>query len=432
MNSKHILLSIAALVLLVIGYFWFINHFEEVEKIRWRGLQGKAKTDEFYIAERFLREKGLDVTRTKTLNPVKETIEPYQTIFMGKTKYALTPTETTALLNWTREGNTLILQGQESDSNFVADKLSQSKSLLDQAGITVTDCSDDACQCQQNDTDDEVEKVATDKDNKTPKTRKNNETIDDKLDKLLSNDDDEDTETLIANGQLITLGELYHYYQYKVTGDSQKTFSQKGNCGKELYAVFKYGKGHLVIYSNNYDIFSTGTYWSELFDENHATYLYWLLHQGGEPKRILWYESQAFPSALTIIWQYWGFTVVMALILILAWIWRHSPRFGSLRVENKMKSLSIARHLHATGQFYYNSEAKNTLLESCYEQVEMEITKHIPMKNRLTQEQLIEKIATLTNVSVKKIAPIVYRQQPNSEAEFIAITQTINQIRKKL
>lgn len=440
MNSKAIALIIVAVILSAIGYIWFINNFEEVEKIKWRGIQGKAQADKFYVAEEFLRKKGLDVTRTKTLNPVNKTIAPYHTIFMGKTKYALTPTETQALLKWTQDGNTLIVQGQKSDDNFITDKLTQSKGLLEQAGITVKYCGNDECECKQSDDIEYAEKVPADNNDNDKKNTADNETIDDKLNKLLSLEEKKETDSFIANGQPIILNKYYSSYQYKTTGNTKKLLSQKGNCGKEMYAVFQYGQGKIIVYSQNQEFFHTDNlrrfsyldFWDTVFNNNNATYLYWLLHQNGDPQRILWYESQTFPSVVTIIWQYWRPTVIMLLILILAWVWRYSPRFGSLLVESETKSLSIARHLHATGQFYYDSNAKDILLASCFEHIENHIAKRVPMANQLSTEKLIEKIATLTDLPMGKVAQVVYRRIPNTEAEFIEITQIINHIREKL
>ncbi|PID33608.1 MAG: hypothetical protein CR955_01695, partial [Thiotrichales bacterium] len=308
---------------------------------------------------------------------------------------------------------------------------------LEQAGITTSYVEYDKNKCKRSDETDNEEK--TDNDN-NDSNKTDNETIDDKLNQLLSVEEANDTVSFEANGQPIMLDKTYLDFHYKATGNTKKIVSQTADCGYEIYAVFQYGQGKIVTYSQDQAFFHTDNLrrffyidvWDTIFNDNNATYLYWLLHQGGDPQRILWYESQTFPSVVTIIWQYWRTTVIMLLILILAWVWRYSPRFGSLLVESETKSLSIARHLQATGQFYYDSNSKDILLASCYEQLEKHITKRVPLANQLSQEKLIEKIATLTDIPMEKIAQVMYRTTPNTEAEFIAITQIINHIREKL
>ncbi|PID66145.1 MAG: hypothetical protein CR975_04450 [Gammaproteobacteria bacterium] len=428
MKRNHaILLTIATLVLVLLGYFWFINHYKRVERIRWQGLQGQAKQDDWYITERFLRAKGLHVTRKKHMHQLRQTLkQPYHTLFMGRTKYILTPEEIKQLLQWVSQGHKLIVAGQVSDDTAIAGQQNQVKNLLAQAGIIVNDCADAACECQPS--DEKVDKAAADSGDDDTKPL----SIEAKIDQLLTVKKNRHTVTFTAGRQPLTLRKSNFYHYTAAGGKAEKISSQQGSCREELYSLFSYGQGKMVVYSQQPEIFSSGNRNNNILSYHNGSYLYWLLHQGGNPKQILWYEIKTLPDALSVLWRYWHLTLMVALMLLLAWIWRYSPRYGPLLIENQSESLSIARHLRATGQFYYRSDNKQVLLDSCYEQLAMDITRHLPMAKQLSKDKLIEKLALLTRLPANDIEPIIYHHQPNTDIDFIKTTQLINKIRKKL
>lgn len=435
-RSTALVVGVLLLLISVLGYVWFTSQYERIEGNRWQGFQGKAKNDKFYIAERFLREKGLEITRKKYIGHLNQVLnDSYQTLFISDTKRVLGSNQIQQLLTWVSQGHQLIVETQQTDYSFISDKLSiaeNTKGLLEQAGIVVTHCERDECmQCKNK----QAPKVQQEKTPPQNDEVNNAMTIDEKINRLLEVEKDNFSVTFIANHQPITLNQR-NFHRYAANGGkAHKLSSQKGHCEEELYSVFTYGKGKIVVYTQSIDIFSSKPRWGKhdsIFSYNNATYLYWLLHQGGMPKHILWYEIESFPSAGMILWRYWHLTLIMALVLLLAWIWRYSQRYGTLIKNDESNTLSITRHLQATGQFYYNSEAKQTLLNSCYEQLEADIALHIPMAKRLSKPELVGKVAIMTELSAEEIKPVIYRQQPDNEIEFIQLTQLIKNIRKRL
>lgn len=467
MSSKRLfMISLAALVLIAIGVVFFFSRYHYVEKVIWYGYQGKAKFDPYYLTEQFLQRKGYHITRQRNYATLdKKTLnQQYDTLFLSNSGHTLSPAQITVVLDWVKNGGSLLVAaGEKNYSNDDADndiehmptqadinanpallsRTDEGSPLLTQAGVAAVYCHADDCICPQktdthlkdeeNDMLDEIFGDYLD-------TKPNDEphTIAEKADQLLNVEPHRRDTRIKLDGQTLLHSHHRASILYALPGhDTQRLYQQSAYCYGDLFAVFAHGQGRIVVYDNSpMDFSSTKRWWEQppLFTHHHATYLDALLQvsapHGG--KRILWYESAVYPSIWAFTWRYGAFAVVAAVLLLLAWVWQNSRRFGPLLVEDKRRSLSMQRHLLASGRFYYQQEQQNTLIANTYEQLERAIARRIPAPTRLSKTALIEKLAEKTALPANDIAEVMARRYPQTDADFTRLMYLINLIQQRL
>lgn len=453
MNKNVILITLGVVLLAAVGAVWFFATHHQVTSNEWKGLQGPAKYDKYYIAERFLQQKGLQVTREETYARMNdEAIDHrYDTVFLSNSGRTMSEAQRKTLLDWVANGGHLVIQGETANytdwgedtdnaQRFEA-KAQSNRDLLSQAGIAVADCENDICrECRTSEeagqridaVSEAVSHLSGDQDY---------ETDEEKADELLRVDSASyNNSTIELNGKKLVLGNSDRHGLFAHGGKAKKIFSQPASCTGDLFALFTYGRGQITVYNQSTDAFSNRIGWwgrsNSIFGYHNATYLYYLLtaaDQSGQSKqRILWYESETYPGIWGLVWQYWRYAAIAAVALLLAWIWRNTPRFGSLLVEDERKGLTLNRHLRATGQFYYQNDGKSLLASACYEQLDKDIARHIPLAKRLSQRQLAEKIADKTGLAAAVVNEVLERRYPQSDNEFTQLIYTIQQIRNRL
>lgn len=437
--TRSLWLLIATVVFAVtfvfFGRMWFMENYHPVQYTRWQGLQGKAEYDEFYIAENFLRRKGVTVVRKKNYNRLeRDNIDKFNTIFLSNTGSTLSRLQIKLLLMWVERGNKLIVEGKVPDyivsyqtvDNSMHSYNVNARNLLGIAGIGVSVYAKDKCapitqQFYNAKTD---AKVLFDK-----------TLVDASVDDLLAINRKRYTVSFKANNEILLLNQR-RYFQYNaVAYRDTKIEGKKGHCQEELYATFAYGKGTIVTYTQHPDIFSSSPRWGRhdsIFSYHNATYLYWLLNLQGDPGKVLWYETDIYPSVWTVLWEHWHFAVIFGVLLVVAWVWFHAYRFGSLISEDERKVLSMNRHISATGEFYYNSGNKNVLVDSCYAQLNQHIERYIPMAQYMSKVLLSEKIAAMTGVPLPHVERVLTYEYPVDDVEFVQLIRVINEIRKLL
>lgn len=476
-RNQMLLLGGGFITLLMLFLFYFLNNYRYIEENVWRGLQGEAQGDRYYLAEQFLTQKGYAVTRQKNYARLQGSdLTDYDTLFFTNDARTLSQTQMTAVLDWVKKGGHVVIYAgapayeNDASSRPQGDSLFEPTNnrinlLLKQSGISVVRCSGDDCECpemkqsrppggacgapdseanedatpEEKALQAEIEAILNSKNNDNNNENKieesNRPSIDEAIDALIAVEHDRYTTTFRLGGKTLTLYERSTDWLYAdKDGTAQLDFVQAARCYGDIFAVFSVGGGKISVYNLDYDYFSNQVWWKggeAIWSYHNATFLDALL-QIGNGKRVLWYESGVYPNIWSFVRQYGMFAVMTALLLLLAWIWRHSRRFGSLIVEDKRQGLTLERHLRATGQFYYQNEQTNTLLQHCYERLDTAIATRIASPKRLKRTELAEKIAEKTGLPAETIANVLARRYPKTDSEFTQLIYTINQIQQRL
>lgn len=440
--SRSGIALLVGLVILILAVFgvWFLMTHERIKDVHWRGLQGDAKYDHYYLTERFLTKKGITVTRKTYYDDLDANLidNEYETILLTNSGMTLSQSQIESLLSWVSDGHQLVLSlpafDEFMDNDCQNRSLITSRHLLTIAGIDAKSCNDEDCPetCKSDNAD--ANKVDTTL--ASTLSNSTDDSVENRLNQLLAVDKKNYQGRLLAGDTPILLADN-HQAIFSTTDETvQHLTTQTDQCGNYRYGLFAYGRGYLVVYAQDPQIFSSRSRWfafnHRIYDLHHASYLYWLLSQKGQPARLLWFERDRHPGLWTLIWQHWSYALIVMLVLIGFWVWRYSLRFGSLIVEDERKTLSIHRHLTASGEFYYKGEAKQAMVDYCYEQLLNDVYRHIPTGKQLSTTQLAAKIAQLTGLPALQIENVLDRKRLSTDTQFIHLTRMMNEIRKRL
>lgn len=455
MTGRNLWAIIGVVALLGIALLWFLMTFEQREKVHWIGLQGDAKTDNYYVAERFLQAKGIKVTRETTYTRLNQSSDfnGYDTVFFSNKGKTLTQPQINTLLIWVEQGGQLVINSRENyllNQNNDTDKLTAINDIdfLKTAGIAVSDCRLDtegkrSCpdHCQSMADQEETEKTEA-RDNEQRKPLNQTQRLDNRLDKRLdkrlaitSSQKPKGYSTFNVDGKIIQR-RWSHYKQtlFAYQGRATPQWIQPAYCRGDLFAVFNYGKGNIVVYQEPQQTFTNSgyEYSDNILSDHNATYLYYLLNAAQTAKNILWFERDTYRNAWEIVWDYGFYALLTAVLLVLAWAWKNGRRFGPLIAVDERETLSLKRHLRAMGDFYLKHDKRNVLIANCYEQLDQAIAKAIPIAATLTKNELAESINEKTEVPLVQIHRVLARRYPEDDAAFSQLIQTINEIRKRL
>ncbi len=441
MNKFSTLIAaVVAVVLVVVIAVYFRSTHHYVENNRWRGLQGKARTDGFWLAEQFLKQKGYDIQRQSSYARLSQAdLNNVDTVFFSNDARTLSERQAKLLGDWVRAGGHVVINRPINALKALKESTASSKPapFFSQTGLQVNLPKNKKCTLTANEKyhigeDDYHEAVEVLIKNATQdKTLKSDA---EKVDALMAENAD-DSSSYTVNGAPLSLNFSYGAVTSS-RGKAQRLYHLPAKCAGDVFSVFSLGRGRITVYSLPPIFFSThnALFLERFWHNDNATLLDMLLQTGNNEKkpRVLWFERAVYPSALSLLWQYWAFALLTAGLLLLAWVWRHSRRFGSLLVEDQRQGLTLARHLRATGRFYYQNDKKNILLQHCYERLDRTIARRISSHKRLQRGALAEKIAEKTGLSTAIIADVLAHNYPHSDSEFTQLIYYINEIQRRL
>lgn len=460
-NSRLVWVSAGVVIVLIVAIVVFFSNYRYVEEVMWRGFQGKAKTDHYYLTEQFLTKKGYAVTRERSYARMgEETLnDNYDTLLLTSSGRTLSALQVTAIVDWVAAGGALVVGSGEAsyelsfaddiptqkdidDNPKLLDVTGQHNPLFQQLGIAVTVCDSDACKCPDYDSQEDIEKADALLDAIVDDTNALPKTPEEEADELLRVENARWHSEVNVGNQTLSVNQQRAPLLY-ITPDTPRTSTRiadaKAYCYGDLFASFKHGNGHVTLYTASPRQFSSARSWwgkPPLFSEHHATYLDALLQMGNDHstggKRVLWYESAVYPSIWATLWRYGAFALVVAALLLLAWIWQNSRRFGPIIADNPHAGLSMKRHLLASGRFYYAQQQQNKLIQHCYEQLDSVIARRIPSYKSLNKATLAAQIAEKTDLSPIAIADVLARRYPQTDADFTRLINLINRIQQQL
>lgn len=418
--------SLALIVVISIGTFVFFSHYHYVESVIWQSFKGKAKTDPYHLTEQFLTRKGYQVTRHRSYARLNDnTLEKgYDTLFFTNNGHTLNEAQITTVLDWVNHGGHVVLAASEENT------------LLNHAGIRVKNCPTDKCACSTN-TEEQVDQQANAiLEAVTDSLSNNTQTPEEKADQLLSINHVTDSSRISVGKETLYI-DVRHApsIQTLPDTDTRRIYRQNALCYGDLFALFSHGEGYISIYGSSPRHFATvKRWWSDppLLIQHHASFLDLLLQLGGNGKRVLWYESAAYQSIWELLWRYGRFALVAAALLLLAWIWQHSRRFGPLLVEDPRAGLSMQRHLLASGRFYYRQQQQSKLLQHSYDALDTAIARRIPSAKRLSKPTLAQQLSAKTGLSPDDILTVLARRYPQTDTEFTHLVHLINRIQQSL
>lgn len=366
------------------GMYWFLSNFELVEERYTTSEEEEARRNEYLAAERFLWLNGIETASMGLAQLLGDMPSTDQVIFVPdhRASEALTTERQEMLYEWISGGGHLILEAHEL---WDEESESSGDEFLDAFGV-------------------QLHYRAVEKEGGAA----------------------EYIETGFAGfGERLRIDFIPDYHL--VDGEEIAYGGIKGEAGFHLLQ-FAVGNGLLTVLSDDrvWCNCKIGRY-------DHAIFLYNLIIgdlKGGKP--TLWIvRNLEFPSLMELIWKHAAYVVMSTTLLIIMLLWAAYNRFGPQLVLNHQIRRSLVEHMDACGRYHWQQSRAQSLLQAMREQLVQMSEKRHPRWRQISRREQLVWLAQRSKVSQKLLSKAL-EDQPESEAEFTQIIQTIQRLRKTL
>jgi hypothetical protein len=333
----------AGLILLLgLGaYLYFNHHFERVEHWVETGWQGEAARNPLLAAQRLLRRLGWEAYTLRSLPLEQLSLDPQDSLLLWQEYETLPPPLSQSLLEWVKEGGHLFLSSNEVEEDAESEENDSDSSDLEQAE------SADFLLRSLRVTLHRVHEI-------------------------------DNTEEIILDNVEADLLEFEWQEQWVQVNFSPRYYLLHHNvlahtlvkADKGAYVLqVPWGRGQVTIFSDLFfmDNDNIGAY-------DHALFLHQILQLQRPPHKIwLLFPDVNLPSLWHLLWAWaWAF-ISSSVILISAWLWSVSGRFGAIMPPPPSARRQILEHLEASGYFLWHhgqsAHLHATVIRAVYERL---------------------------------------------------------------
>ena len=147
---------------------------------------------------------------------------------------------------------------------------------------------------------------------------------------------------------------------------------------------------------------------------------------------VVFLSEELHASLLDLIWQYGSPAVVLALLLIVAALWRNTIRFGPLEAQLDPSRRSLAEQIRGTGQFAFRVGGGQALHAAMVRALFDAARLRVPHYDRLSQTDRIAAIARLADVDAEALAETVHFHGRRTRHEFKHAVALLDRARSRL
>lgn len=364
-NRAAIIVPILALGLAV-GLFFIL--FERVEQEFDLAPDGEVLRNPLWVAEAFLKEKGLEVESPGSFIPSSEMPPQNGVLINVSSRDSFGEKNLTILLDWVENGGHLIVSARgETDP------------ILDHLGVELTK-------------DGEVGQA-----------------------EVRFGEEEHTYKLGLANIFRFDCG--IEFDGVTLQDENGYTYTFDYYLGEGLISVFSDTR----FLENGF-----------LDEHDHAAFLWRLVNQTnkGAPVWIVWNET--FPSIWSLLWKYAWMCVLSLLGLIVIYLWHRIPRMGPIAADPSPDRRSLMEHVAAAGRFYWRRHQGSLLVASTREAMMEQLHRRRPDWLALDQNQLAERLAECSGIEVAKVKKFLAKGADPDAATFLEQINVIETIRRSL
>ncbi len=367
------------------GGYWFLTNFEQVEESYTTSEEEEARNNRYLAAERFLSLHGMQTESKGMAQLVDDMPATNQVVFVPdhRASESLTSERQEVLHDWMSDGGHLILVAHDV---WDEEKGSSGDEFLDAFGI-----------------------------------QKHLHTVE-----AGAAEPGAYIETRFAGyGDNLKVSFIPHYYM--VDSEEAAYAAIQGDVGYHLLQ-FAVGNGLLTVLSDDW-------IWCncKIGKYDHAIFMHNLIVSDvTEGVSKLWIiRDLQFPSLLALIWKHAPYVVLIFGVLIIVILWAAYNRFGPPLVVNHQVRRSLVEHLDACGRYHWQQNRAQALLQALREQLVQVAEKRHPRWRQISRLEQLVWLAQRSKLSQQLLSRTL-DYQPETEAEFTQIVQTIQRLRKTL
>lgn len=367
--------AILLTVLIGSGGYWFYQNFALVPEKISIGFQGEARYNSLLAAERFLNTKA---SPAKSMAGLAGLPPSNGTLVMPTQPYELGPQQAGALLGWVRAGGHLIVVPAAS----AADNKTGQDWLLSGLGVRSV--------------------------NNPARAR----------------------EPFVPTNVDIPAASDFMQVSFKpcttLEQRGTKTYSAgAGDMGGHMLR-YRLGTGFLTVLSDA-DFMHNGS----IGRYDNAAFLWYLTHYQRQGEIWLIYSGDMPP-----LWKWLGMNawtvLVSAALLLVAWLWSGSRRFGPVRAAAPLARRRLLDHIEASGRFLWQQGQRAKLLNGARAALLRMLEARHPALAGLPAGEVAAHLAALSNSTPGAIQKALFDRYAPNEYEFTEAISLLETIRKTL
>ncbi len=200
-----------------------------------------------------------------------------------------------------------------------------------------------------------------------------------------------------------------------------------GDLGTHLLTI-AHGAGRITAATDDY--FLSNDFAGDL---DHAELAVRLARMGGRSGPVWIVFSEEWPGLWSQARKYATPVMLSLALLIAAWLWRASLRFGPLRPAPSGERRRWMEHLEAVGRYHWRHDRGRTLVEAARASVAGSLTRRRPGWARLPIRDRARHLSELTGLTTLQAAAALDASvYPREENHFATTIARLERIRKAL
>lgn len=408
MTRRIVWSLVAALALVVLVGYWFLQNFEQVPQTQWEGPQKEARRNAHLALERLFARLDRPIEHIKS--PVRlDALAPNGVLMLDNNRRRnVDPARAQHLLEWVNGGGYLI----------VAAEYGSDDPLLKLLGVTPCREAPKRCTFTANTADDSGDEGDDWEDEEsTPAPPTGNKT---------------ENAAQAVNVILPDSNVRYVYgYRYPLDGllasTPAPTWTAGGNASEAPVLHFAWGRGQITVVDN---LRFLGNW--QLGEPDHAE-LIWALVTRYQPSGPVYLASHMeYPT----LWQWLAESAWMALIsgglLIGLWLWRIVPRFGGWLPPTETERRDLLQHLAAIGRSVWREGGLAHWLTVVRQPLRQRIALRHPHLARMETNRQNTVLAGMADCAATEVRAALMPGTAPTPAEFTRAMQTLQKLDQQL
>jgi len=382
---------------------------EEEIKRRTVGYKGKAKSNPFLAAERFLTEQGKNASSEHGLGRLD-----YETgtLFLPPTSIN-TVGRAKRLMAWVSEGGHLVLmlEGGEMGGNDFSVAPSASFWSNEEPSDGVAHICDEL-NVKYEKTDEVVVTTST-------------MDIDD-----WEAMDEKDRVLLYSETSKINLGDgemAVHYWTgsaFKSGRRSMRDYASedsKGEDNEHHFLSLTHDMGRVSFVSDARPFRSRYLGYAD-----HAKFLATLVDLS-RPGKVI-FSSGDGDGFFAMVWRHFKMAVLGLLAVVVFWLWRHLPRYGPEQDIGDGSTREFSDQLRGIGRFLWHHKRDDTLLGA----LRATVNRRLSLHPGISHEGIFEQLAETTALPVESVIEAMTREHITEPSVMVRVTKNLQEILKHI
>jgi len=385
----------------------FCSSCQETEiKRRTAGYKGKAKSNPFLAAERYLNGLGFQASSEHGLGRLDHETA---TIFLPPSSLN-TVGRSKRLLDWVEAGGHLVLMlegGDMGGNDFVIQPGTSFWSEEPSDGVIYLL---GELEVEYESKDASVSSAASSMD------------VDD-----WEAMEEEDRVLLESDESKIDLGDgevtVHHWAQNSLS----YSVEYRGDYGSEddendhRYLSLAYGSGRVSLLSDARPIRNRYLGYAE-----HAKFLANIVSLSRSGKVV--FSSGDGDGFFTMLWRHFRMAVIGLLAVVAFWLWRHLPRYGPAQDITDGGTREFTEQIRGIGRFLWRHKRDDALLGA----MRATVNRRLSVNPGISQEGIFEQLSEKTQLPVESVIEALTREQVTEPAVMIRVTQNLQKILKHI